>query len=117
MKTPVFPTNTGIVWDTNTYVATEKMVPMHGLDIITVHDVEAKCTIYSCCNIAGQIVEIKQDTGAEVNFMSKHVFQKLSNGVETQIVMNKVKTTQITGYGKNPIEYIGTCVMPLRHND
>ena len=124
MKTPVFPTNTSIVWDTtddivntNMYVTTEKMVPMYGLDVITVHDVEAKCAIYSYCNIAGQIVKIKQDTGAEVNVMSKHVFQKLSNGVKTQIVMNKVKTTQITGYGKNPIEYIGTCVMPLKHNN
>ena len=124
MKTPVFPTSTGIVWDTtddivntNMYVATEKMVPMHGLDVITVHDVEAKCAIYSYCNIAGQIVKIKQDTGAEVNVMSKHVFEKLSNGVKMQLVMNKVKTTQITGYGKNPIEYIGTCVMPLKHNN
>ena len=98
------------------YVGTEKMVPMHGLDVITVHDVEAKCAIYSYCNIAGQIVKIKQDTG-EVNIMSKHVFERLSNGVKMQIVMNKAKTTQITGYGKNPIEYIGTCVMPLKNND
>ena len=124
MKTPVFPTSTSIVWDTtddimntNMYVATEKTVPVHGLDIIAVHDVEAKCAIYSFCNIAGQIVKTKQDTGAEVNVMSKCVFEKLSNGVKTQLVMNKVKTTQITGYGKNLIDYIGTCVMPLKHND
>ena len=72
MKTPVFPTSTGIVWDitedimnTNVCVATEKMVSEHGLDVITVHDVEAKCDIYSYCNIPGQIVKTKQDTGAE----------------------------------------------------
>ena len=124
MKTPVFPTCTDVVWDTtenimntSVYVVTEKTVPVHGLDVITVHDVEAKCAIYSYCNIAGQIVKTKQDTRAEVNVMSKHVFEKLSNGVKMQLVMNKVKITQITGYGKNPINYIGTCVMPLKHND
>ena len=92
----------------NIFVATEKIVPVNGLDLITVHDVEAKCAVYSYCDIAGKIVKAKQDTGAEVNVMSKHVFEKISNGVKTQLVMNKVKTTQITGYRKNPIDYIGT---------
>ena len=61
LKTPVSPTSTGIVWDTtedimniNVYVATEKTVPVYGLDVITIHDVEAKCAIDSYCNIAGK---------------------------------------------------------------
>ena len=66
LKTLVFPTSTGVVWDTtedimniNVYVATEKTLPVYGLHVITVHDVEAKCAIYSYCNIAGQIVKAK----------------------------------------------------------
>ena len=82
-KAPVFLTSTGVVWGTtqdimnfNVFVATEKTVPVNGLDVITVHDVESKCAIYSYCTIAGQTVKIKQDTGAEVNVMSKHVFKR-----------------------------------------
>ena len=114
LKAPVFPTSTGVVWDTtedimniNVFVATEKMVPVNGLDVITVHDIEAKCAVYSYCDIAGQIIKAKQDTGAEVNMMSKHVFEKISNGVKMQLVMNKVKTTQITGYGKIQLTTLG----------
>ena len=40
--------------------------------------------------------------GAEINVMSKHIFEKISNGVKSQIVLNEAKTTQITGYGKIP---------------
>ena len=32
-------------------------------------------------------------------------------------MMNKLKTTQIQGYGKNPIGYLGTCVLSVKHND
>ena len=106
-KAPVFPTSTGVVWDTiqdimnfNVFVAAEKTVPVNGLDVITIHDAKLKCAIYSYCTIAGQTIKIKKDTGAEVNVMSKHVFEKISNRVKTQIMMNKSKTTQITGYGK-----------------
>ena len=76
------------------------MTPVNELDVITVHDDELKCAIYSYCTIAGQTIKIKQDTGAEVNIMSKHVFKKISNRVKNQIMMNKLKTTQIQGYGK-----------------
>ena len=123
-KAPVFPTSTNVVWDTtqdvmnlNVFVATEKTTPVNGLDVITVHDVKSKCAIYSYCAIAGQTIKIKQYTGAEVNVMSKHVFKKISNGVKTQVMMNKSKTMQIKGYGKNPIGYLGTCRLSVKHND
>ena len=32
-------------------------------------------------------------------------------------MLNKAKTTQITGYGKTPIGYFGTCVHIVKHND
>ena len=48
--------------------------------------------------------------------MSKHVFEKISNEVKSQIMLNKAKTTQITGYGRNPIGYLGTCVLAVKHN-
>ena len=51
-KAPVFPTSISVVWDTtqdimnlNVFVATEKTVPVNGLDVITVYDVESKCAI------------------------------------------------------------------------
>ena len=32
-------------------------------------------------------------------------------------MLNEAKTTQITGYGKNPISYLGTCVLTMKHYD
>ena len=49
-------------------------------NMITVHDMELKSAHYSNVTINGQMVQIKQDTGAEVNVMSKCVFDRLSNG-------------------------------------
>ena len=102
-----------------TFVATEIRAErsMVELNVITIHDVESKCALYSYCTIAGHAVKVKQDTGAEVNIMLKHIFEKISNGVKSQIVLNKAKTTQITGYGKNPIGYIGTCGLAVKHNN
>ena len=50
------------------------------LNVIMIHDVELECSYYSYVTIAGQPVKVKQDTGAEVNVMPKHIFDKLSNG-------------------------------------
>ena len=32
-------------------------------------------------------------------------------------MLNKAKTTQITGYGETPIGYLGTCVLAVKHNN
>ena len=91
------------IMNVDIYVATGEKIPnMVDLNVITIHDVESKCAYYLYCTIAGHAVKMKQDTGAEGNVMSKHVFDKIGNGVKSQIVLNKVKTTQITGYGKTP---------------
>ena len=125
-KAPVHPTDISVVWEIcqdimniETFVATEirAQPSMVELNMITIHDVESKCALYSYCTIAGHAVKVKQDMGAEINIMSKHIFEKISNGVKSQIVLNKAKTTQITGYGKNPIGYLGTCVLAVKHND
>ena len=108
------PTDASVVWEIcqdimniETHVATEmKAQPsMVELNVITIHDLESKCALYLYCTFAGHAVKVKQNTGAEINIMSKHLFGKISNGVKSQIMLNKVKTTQITGYGKNPIGY------------
>ena len=49
------------------------------INVITVHDMELKSAHYSNVSINGQMVQIKQDTGTEVNVMSKCVFDRLSN--------------------------------------
>ena len=49
------------------------------INMITVHDMELKHAHYSNVTINGEMVRIKQDTGAEVNMMSKCVFDRLSS--------------------------------------
>ena len=125
LKTPVVPIDTSIVLescqdivDLNTYVATELTVQASiEVDEITIHDVKLKCAQYSYVTIAGHPVKVKQDTRAEVNMMTKVVFEKLCNGKsKNSIVLNKAKMTNITGYGQDPIDYIGTFVFKVKHN-
>ena len=59
---------------------------------------------------------MKQDTGAEVNMISKSVFDSLSNSTTRTVLLNKTKMVKISGYGENSIEYIGTCVFKVSHN-
>ena len=66
-----------------------------------------QCAYYSYITINGHPVKVKQDTGAEVNVMSKHIFHKLNNA-KNSTLLNKVKTTNITWYGQNHIDYIVT---------
>ena len=83
-----------------------------------VHDMELKSAHYSNVTINGQMVQIKQDTGAEVNMISKCVFDRLSNGTtRNTVLLNKTKTVKISGHGENSIEYIGTCVFKVSHNN
>ena len=54
-------------------------------------------------------MQVKQDTGAEVNVMSKCVFDRLSISSisRNSVMLNRAKTVKISGYGENSIEYIG----------
>ena len=86
--------------------------------MITVHDMELKSAHYSNVTINGEMVRIEQDTGAEVNVMSKSVFDRLSNGTtRNSVLLSKSKTVKISGYGENSIEYIGTCMFKVSHNN
>ena len=88
------------------------------INMIKVHDMELKSAHYSNVSINGQIVHVKQDTGAEVNMMSKCVFDRLNNGsTQNTVVLNKTKMVKISGYGKNSIEYMGTCVFKVSLNN
>ena len=88
------------------------------INMITVHDMELKSAHYSNVTINREMVRIKQDTGAEVNVMSKCVFDRLSSGNPRNcVLLNKTKMVKISGYGENSIEYIGTCVFKVSHNN
>ena len=87
------------------------------INVITVHDMELKSAHYSNVSINGQIVQVKRDTGAKVNMMSKNVFDSLSNSTTKTVLLNKTKMVKISGYGENSIEYIGTCVFKVSHNN
>ena len=90
------------------------------INMIMVHDMELKSAHYSNMTINGQMVQVKQDTGAEVNVMSKCVFDRLSISSSTtrnSVLLNRTKTGKISGYGENSIEYIRTCVFKVSHNN
>ena len=89
------------------------------INMIMVHDMELKSAHYSNVTINGQMVQIKEDTGSEVNVMSKCVFDKLSNSSTTRntVLLNRTKTVKILGNGENSIEYIRTCVFKVIHNN
>ena len=90
------------------------------INVITVHDMEQKSAHYSNVTINGEMVSIKQDTGAEVNVMSKCVFDRLSSSSgspKNSVLLNKTKMVKISGYGENFIEYMGTCVFKVSHNN
>ena len=89
------------------------------INVITVHDMELKSAHYSNVTINGQMVQVKQDTGAEVNVMSKCVFDRLSISSTTgnSVLLNRTKAVKISGYSKNSTEYIRTCVFKVSHNN
>ena len=89
------------------------------INVIMVHDMELKSAHYSNVTINGEMVRIKQDTGAEVNVMSKSVFDRLnsSGNPKNSVLLNKTKMVKISGYGENSIEYMGTCVFKVSHNN
>ena len=52
--------------------------------------------------------------------MSKSIcqFDRLSNGTtRNSVLLNKTKMVKISGYGENSIEYIGTFVFKVSHNN
>ena len=63
---------------------------------------ELKSAHYSNVSINGQIVQVKQDTGAKVNMMSKSVFDSLSNSTTRTVLLNKTKTVRSQGMVKTP---------------
>ena len=109
------------VMESNSHVATPVeycIFETKQINMIMVHDMELKSAHYSNVSINGQIVQVKQDTGAEVNVMSKCVFDKLSNSTnKNSVLLNKTKMVKISGYGENSIDYMGTCVFKVSHNN
>ena len=88
------------------------------INVIMVHDMELKSVHYSNVSINGQIVQVKQDTGAKVNMMSKCVFDRLSSSTNrNSVLLNKTKMIKISGYGENSIKYMVTCVFKVSHNN
>ena len=90
------------------------------INVIMVHDMELKSAHHSNVTINGRMVQVKQDTGAEINVMSKCVFDKLnisSSTTRNSVMLNRSKTVKITGYGENLIEYIRACVFKVSHNN
>ena len=117
----VWEQNEDLVMESNFHLATPVehcIFEMKQINMITVHDMELTSAHYSNVSINGQIVQVKQDTGAKVNMMSKCIFDRLSSSTNrNSVLLNKTKMVKISGYGENSIEYMGTCVFKVSHNN
>ena len=118
-KAPVHPTDTGVVWENcqdimniETHVATQiKVQPnMVELNVITIHDVESKCALYSYCTITGHAVKVKQDMGTEINVYPLGQGQAMARPQPA----HAYSTSALTKH-KPQLLYIPTHLYPTQH--
>ena len=88
IMTTIWEQTDDLVMESNFHVATPVehcIFETKKINVIMVHDMELKSAHYSNVSINGQIVQVKQDTGAEVNVMSKSVFDRLSSSTNKKL--------------------------------
>ena len=105
----------------NSYITTHT-VPMemaNALDwsfdvhLIEIDDVHTD-VVYSNIELNGVVLKAKQDTGAQINVLSKTVFQTLQkNG---KLPLYPKTCVKLVGYGNKTINYLGTTKIKCNHN-
>ena len=79
-----------------------KSVDVHLIEIDKVHtDV-----VYSNVELNGAVLKAKQDTGAQINVLSKTVFQTLQK--ECKLPLYPKTCVKLVGYGKKVTNYLST---------
>ena len=83
---------------------------VHLIEIDDIH------TDVVCSNIElnGTVLKAKQDTGAQINVLSKTVFQTLQK--ECKVPIYCKTCVKLMGYANKVIHYLGTIKIKCKHN-
>ena len=106
----------------NSYIATHA-VPMEianlldwsfDVHLIEIDDIHTD-VVYNNIELNGIVLKSKQDTGAQINVLSKTVFQTLQkNG--GKLPLYPKTCVKLVGYGNKTINYLGTTKIKFNHN-
>ena len=120
--------NTDVQWESsedivpiNSYIAnhTISMEVANPLDwsfdvhLIEIDDVHTD-VVYSNVELNGIVFKAKQDTGAQINVLSKTVFQTLQK--DCKLPLYPKTCIKLVGYANKAINYLGTTKIKCNHN-
>ena len=84
------------------------------IHLIEIDDIHTD-VVYSNIELNGIVLKAKQDTGAQINVLSKTVFQTLQNNGGKLPLFPKT-CVRLVGYGNKTFNYLGTTKMKCNHN-
>ena len=84
------------------------------IDLIEIDNIHTD-VVCSNVELAGIVLKAKQDTGAQINVLSKTVFQTLKKKNEKSPLYPKT-CIKLVGYGNKTINYLGTTKIDCSHN-
>ena len=73
--------------------------------LIEIDDIHSD-VVYSNVELNGIVLKVKQDTGAQINVLSKLVFQTLQK--DCRLPLYPKTCVKLVGYGNKVINYLGT---------
>ena len=107
----------------SSYIATHT-VPMEmanplnwsfDVHLIKIDDVHTD-VVYSNIELNGIVLKAKQDTGAQINLLSKTVFQTLQKRNDNKLPLYPKTGVKLVRYGNKTINYLGTTKIKCNHN-
>ena len=82
--------------------------------LIEIDDIHTD-VVYSNIELNGIVLKAKQDNGAQINVLSKTVFQTVQkNG---KLPLYPKTCIKLIGYGNKTINYLGTTKLKCNHNE
>ena len=81
--------------------------------LIEINDVHPD-VVYSNVELNGIVLKAKQDTRAQINVLSKMVFQTLQK--DCKLPLYPKTCVKLVGYGNKVINYLGTTKIKCNHN-
>ena len=82
---------------------------VHLIEIDNIHTV-----VYSNIELNGTVLKAKQDTEAQINVLSKTVFQTLQK--DCKLPLYPKTCVKLVGYGNKVVNYLGTTKIKCIHN-
>ena len=83
--------------------------------LIEIDDVHTD-VVYSNIELNGIVLKAKQDTEAQINMLSKTVFQTLQKRNGDKLPFFPKTCVKLVGYGNKTINYLGTTKIICNHN-